>query len=134
MERVVGLGDPADPVAVRTDELLDRGVVELEVAGEPVVVLGAPGQASALDTREIADGVDVGTTGAFSAALDGRTLSLRPGDEPGEFVDDATGSTWDVQGRAVAGPETGRVLERLASTDTFWFSWQSFWPETELVP
>ena len=134
MARVVGLGDPGDPVAVRTDELLARAVVELEVAGEPVVVLGAPGQASALDTREIADGADVGTTGVFSARLDGRTLSLRPGEAPGEFVDDVTGSTWDVQGRAVAGPEAGRALGRLPSTDTFWFSWQSFWPETALEP
>jgi len=134
MARVVGLGDPADPVAVRTDELLVRAVVELEVAGEPVVVLGAPGQASALDTQEIADGADVGTTGVFSATLDGRTLSLRPGEAPGEFVDDLTGSTWDVQGRAVAGSEVGRALQRRPSTDTFWFSWQSFWPETLLEP
>ncbi|MGJ7440641.1 DUF3179 domain-containing (seleno)protein [Aquipuribacter sp. MA13-6] len=132
--RVVGLGDPEDPVAVRTEELLGRGVVELEVADEAVVVLAAPGQASALDTREIAEGADVGTTGAFSAALDGRVLSLRPGDAPGEFVDDVTGSTWDVQGVAVAGPESGRELQRLPSTDTFWFSWQSFWPGTALVP
>jgi hypothetical protein len=134
MTRVVGLGDPADPVAVRTDELLGRGVVELEVAGEPVVVLGAPGQVSALDTRQIADGADVGTTGAFSATVDDRTLSLRPDQRPGEFVDDVTGSTWDVQGRAVAGPEAGRTLQRLPSTDTFWFSWQSFWPDTLLEP
>jgi len=134
MTRVVGLGDPADPVAVRTDELLERGVVELKVAGEPVVVLAAPGQASALDTPDIAGGADVGTTGVFSAALDGRTLSLRPGQAPGEFVDDVTGSLWDVQGRAVAGPEAGRELQRLPSTDTFWFSWQSFWPDTLLEP
>jgi len=134
MARVVGLGDPADPVAVRTDELLARGAVELQVAGEPVLVLGAPGQASALDTEEIADGADVGTTGVFSARLDGSTMSLRPGDEPGEFIDDVTGSTWDVNGRGVAGPMTGRDLERLPSTDTFWFSWQSFWPGTALEP
>ncbi len=134
MARVVGLGDPEDPVAVPTDELLASGVVELQVAEEPILVLGAPGQASALDTREIADGADVGTTGVFSATLDGRTLSLRPGEEPGEFVDDVTGSTWDVQGRAVAGPEVGRNLQRLPSTDTFWFSWQSFWPDTVLEP
>ncbi|MFC5382062.1 DUF3179 domain-containing protein [Aquipuribacter nitratireducens] len=134
MARVVGLGDPSDPVAVVTDELLARGVVELQVSGEPVLVLGAPGQASALDTPEIADGADVGTTGAFAATLDGRTLTLRPGAAPGQFVDDVTGSTWDVQGRAVAGAEAGRQLQRLASTDTFWFSWQSFWPDTLLVP
>ena len=134
MARVVGLGDPDDPVAVRTTDLLAQGAVHVEVDGEPVVVMGAPGQASALDAGRVADGADVGTTGAFLASLDGAPLTFTTGATPGQLVDDVTRSTWDVQGRAVAGPAVGRSLERVASTDTFWFSWQSFWPDTELRP
>jgi len=134
MARVVGLGDPVDPVAVRTTELLELGAVHVGVDGEAVVVLGAPGQASALDAGRLADGADVGTTGAFLATLDGRPLTFTAGRTPGQVVDDVTGSTWDVQGRAVDGPATGRSLQRVASTDTFWFSWQSFWPGTTLQP
>ncbi|MGF1647067.1 MAG: DUF3179 domain-containing protein [Kineosporiaceae bacterium] len=130
MTRVVGFGDPDSPVAVRTDDLLSRGVVPVQVADRPVVAFAVPGQASALDASEVADGADVGTTGVFSALLDGDELSFSATEDG--FVDDLTGSTWDVQGRAVSGPAAGRTLERLPSTDTFWFSWQSFWPDTAL--
>jgi hypothetical protein len=128
MTRVVGFGDPDHPVAVRTDDVLSRGAVHVEVAERPVVVLAVPGQASALDASGVADGADVGTTGVFSAVLDGEELTFSPAGDG--FVDDVTGSTWDVQGRALSGPARGRSLERLPSTDTFWFSWQSFWPDT----
>jgi hypothetical protein len=130
MTRVVGFGDPDHPVAVPTADLLSRGAVHVRVGDRPVVVLSAPGQASALDASDVADGDDVGTTGVFSAELDGEELTFSPVADG--FVDDVTGSTWDVQGRALLGPARGRALERLPSTDTFWFSWQSFWPETAL--
>jgi hypothetical protein len=115
-------------VLVSRGDVLSRGAVHVEVAERPVVVLAVPGQASALDASGVADGADVGTTGVFSAVLDGEELTFSPAGDG--FVDDVTGSTWDVQGRALSGPPRGRSLERLPSTDTFRFSWQSFRPDT----
>jgi hypothetical protein len=51
----------------------------------------------------------------------------------GQIVDDATGSTWAVNGVAIDGPRAG---EQLTPVDTayvaFWFAWAAFQPETDL--
>jgi hypothetical protein len=132
MERVVGFGLGHEPVAVRHELLLDAGVIEVTLDGEAVVVFAQPGTASALDTGDIVGGRDVGSTGVFRATHDGEILGFeRTG---GGFVDDRTGSRWDIFGAAVEGPLAGERLERLAHLDTFWFAWSAFSPDTELVP
>ena len=131
-ERVLGLGDPEDPVAVPLTVLADRRVLELEVAGRDVVLWAAQGLRSALDSEDIAEGRELAATGAFLSEVDGRTLTFRA-DGPEAFVDDQTGSTWDILGRAVSGPLTGTELEPAGHLDTFWFAWAAFHPDTRLV-
>jgi hypothetical protein len=131
-ERVVGVGLGVEPTAIRLDPLLERGVVTLEVGGDPVVAWALPGTSSALDRRGVADGRDVGATGVFRSMLDGRNLTFsRSGDG---FVDDQTGSRWDVFGVAVGGPLAGSSLEQIEHVDTFWFAWAAFSPDTTVVP
>ena len=50
------------------------------------------------------------------------------------FVDDETGSTWDIFGEAVDGPLEGEQLEAIAHLDTFWFAWAAFETETRIIP
>jgi hypothetical protein len=50
-----------------------------------------------------------------------------------EFVDDATGTTWNILGEAVRGPRKGEHLEPVTHLDTFWFAWSSYRPDTTLV-
>jgi len=126
MARVVGFGDGDDAVAVLTEHLAEVGVVNLELDGRPVVVWHVPGTASALDRDRVADGDDVGATGVFFT--DGSAFS-RNGTE---FVDHATGTTWNVLGEAVRGPRTGEHLEPVTHLDTFWFAWSSYRSETAL--
>ncbi|GEM_PF-7105868 len=80
-ERIVALGEPADPVAVVTAEVLGGGVVTIDLSADgteqEVVVLAARGPASALDASQIADGDDVGTTGVFVPCAGGRSLTLQ---------------------------------------------------------
>ncbi len=130
-ERVVGVGGGSDPVAVLRDSVAEAGVVELEVDGEPVTLWHLPGQASALDLEEISDSYDVGSVATFSPVVDGRELSWRR--TGGGFVDDRTGSRWDITGRAVSGPLRGERLEQVRHLDTFWFAWAAFEPDTRLV-
>ncbi len=130
--RVLGLGDPDDPVAVPLAALSRSRVLALEVAGDQVVLWAGEGLRSALDTADIAEGRELATTGAFSPVVDGRTLTFRA-DGPQTFVDDQTGTTWDVLGRAVSGPLVGTQLEATGHLDTFWFAWSAFHPETRLV-
>jgi hypothetical protein len=132
MARVVTTGGETDPVAYPLEVLRSGRVVSDTVDGEPVVVLWAPGTASALDTPSISDGDDVGATGVFRAVADGRTLTLVP-DGDDRFRDEQTASTWTVLGEAVDGPLAGTQLERVAHDDTFWFVQYAFRPDTRVV-
>ncbi|HEV2071426.1 MAG TPA: DUF3179 domain-containing protein [Acidimicrobiales bacterium] len=132
MTRMVGINDGDDAVAVQLDALLDAGVLEASLAGRDLVVWALRGTASALDDSNISDGRDVGTTGVFEAELDGRQLRFERVDEG--FVDEQTGSLWNVLGEAVEGELTGRQLTRVSHVDTFWFAWAAFLPDTEIVP
>ncbi len=132
--RVVGLGADADPVAVPLPDLREDRVVEIDVDGAPLTVWWAPGQASALDASTVDEGADIGSTAAFQTVLeDGTALSFEPGAEPGTFIDDATGSTWNLLGEAVEGDLAGTMLQAVALDDTFWFVWFAFQPDTTIV-
>jgi hypothetical protein len=133
MTRLVGLADGDDATAITLDHLTEQRTVGVELADRAIVVLWAPGQASALDAASIDAGRDVGQTAAFVAELNGQRLSLRPSDTDGRFVDAATGSTFDLRGRALDGPLEGQQLDAIPHDDTFWFVWVAFRPDTELV-
>ena len=140
MARVVAVEVPAPPgaggAAFRAYPARltrERGVVADTLGGVPLVVLHAPGAATALGAKRIAEGREVGTTGVFRPEVerDGRVLALsfRPG-PGGAFTDDQTGSTWAVTGEATAGPLAGARLAPLRHHDTFAFAWFAFRPET----
>jgi hypothetical protein len=107
----------------------EQRVVHDTVAGRALVVFHAPGAVSALDARRIADSKEDGSTGVFDRRVDGRTLRFTYAGD-GRFEDPATGSTWTVTGRAVAGPLEGTQLDRIAHGDYFSFAWFAFRPET----
>ncbi len=49
------------------------------------------------------------------------------------FTDPETGSSWLIDGRAIAGNLKGRQLKPLAASYTaFWFAWAAFHPSTEI--
>lgn len=119
---VARLGDAE--VAFPYPDLRRDLVLEAEVSGEPVVAIWQPGVASALDTRAIAEGRDVGTANVFRPEIDGMVLSFLV--EGGEITDRQTGSTWNAAGRALTGPLAGAQLPPLPSVQHFWFSWAAF--------
>jgi hypothetical protein len=133
MARLVGLNRDDEAVGVLLDVLAEERVVEVEVAGEPIVVLWAPGQASALDTAAIDAGRDVGQTAALLPQVDGERVELAPTGTDGRFVDERSGSTFDLRGRAIDGPLEGSQLQAVPHDDTFWFVWVAFQPETEVI-
>ncbi|MEX2424597.1 MAG: DUF3179 domain-containing (seleno)protein, partial [Acidimicrobiia bacterium] len=97
----------------------------------PLVILWSEGQSSALDAPQIASGRDVGSVGVFSPVVDGRALTFLV--EDATFVDDETGTTWDITGRAVSGELADAQLERVPHLDTFWFAWSTYAPGTDLI-
>ena len=131
MTRILGIEIDDEALGVPFFLLQEEHVVTAKVAGTEIVALWAPGTASALDAGEIAGGDDVGATGVFIPVIDGQDLTFAPVE--GGFVDDQTGSTWNILGTAVDGELEGSALEALTHVDTFWFAWSAFQPDTAII-
>ena len=132
-ERVIGLrSTEGEAVAILHSHLREAQVVELTFNGLPLVVWNLPGATSAIDTRVVYEGQDVGTTGVFSALLGDIALTFEPAE--GGFRDRETGSSWSVTGKATAGTFEGTQLEPQEFLDTFWFAWSTFNKSTTIIP
>ena len=99
---------------------------------EPIVVFFDPKVASPLDASEVSLGRKVGTAAVFDRRDGGRELSFTAGRQTGTFRDRETGSTWDMGGRATAGPLRGDSLRQVTSDDQFWFALAAFFPHPEI--
>jgi hypothetical protein len=130
MARVLTLDLNGDVVAFPYETLETVQVANEIVGGEPIVVLWAPGTASALDSGALAFGRDVGTALAYSRELEGTTLSFRF--DGAGFLDEQTGSRWDLLGQASEGELAGAKLTQVVSVNHFWFSWVAFQPDTRV--
>ncbi len=130
LDRVLTLDRSGAGVAIPLETLSVVRVANLTAAGDRVVAIWAPGTASALDAADIVNARDVGSAVAYRATLDRRELTFRSGAAEATFSDDQTGSTWDVFGKAIAGPLAGSQLEQLFHTTEFWFAWAAFHPDT----
>jgi hypothetical protein len=106
-------------VAYPWSELSLEPVVNDVVAGSPVLVVF---------------GKDTATGVVFDRELDGQSLTFSLADAESLALTDAeSGSTWDgLAGRATDGPLTGKQLVRVKSTNSFWFGWKDWYPETRV--
>jgi hypothetical protein len=130
MERVVTVSLGAEDVAYPFSVLEKAGVVHDTVGGVPVVIFHLKGTASALDASDIATSRDIGAAAVFSPVVDGRKLAFRA--RGIQFVDDQSGSTWNILGHATSGRLAGRRLEAIVHGNHFWFSWASYKPQTRV--
>ncbi|MDA1127411.1 MAG: DUF3179 domain-containing (seleno)protein [Chloroflexi bacterium] len=128
MQRVAAFNIGQVSAAFPFPVLETEQVVNYMVNGTDVVVFFKPGTVSALDNALIIDSKDVGSTGVFDAELDGQQMSFRI--ENGRFMDDQTGSVWNILGEAVDGELLGKSLAPIAHGNHFWFAWGAFNPDT----
>ena len=129
-ERVVAVTIGDADVAFPFSVLENERVVNYTVNGQELVVLFKPGTRSALDRSSIKDSRDVGATGVFDAHLDVRKLTFHADGE--RFVDNETGSVWNILGQATQGPLTGSRLTPIVHANHFWFAWGAFKPDTKI--
>lgn len=66
----------------------------------------------------------------YIPTIDDRELTFRA--TSAGIVEEQTGSTWDVTGRAVGGELEGERLVPAVSIESFWFDWAAFHPETRI--
>jgi len=109
-------------IRVKNDRIRDR----------KIVVLWAPGTASAVDSASIASGRDIGATGVFDRTVGNRTLNFEPKGED-LFRDKQTGTTWNLLGYAISGPLAGQRLVPIQHGNHFWFAWAAFQPDTKVI-
>ncbi len=120
-DKIVGVHDGGDAVAVPQSVLEKKNVVAFSVAGKPVVIMY--NQQS-------------GTPVVFSAVLDGRTLSFRASKHgKQDLVEDIeTASLWlPLEGKAISGPLRGKRLEPVPYFYSFWYAWSAYRPESRIV-
>ena len=129
-ERVAAVSIGDEDAAFPFSILAEETVVHYTVGGQDLVVFFKPGTRSALDGLLIGDSDEVGATGVFDVALEGRTLTFRvDGDN---FVDNETGSVWTILGQATEGQLAGKELRPIVHANHFWFSWGAFKPDTKI--
>ncbi|MDG2113231.1 MAG: DUF3179 domain-containing protein [Actinomycetota bacterium] len=130
MTRVVAVRD-GESVAVLHELLASQRVVRFTADGRDLVAWWLSGTASALDQDQVAFGRDVGATGVFVPRVGDVELTFEPVDDG--FVDNETGSHWNVLGLADSGELAGERLEAVEHLDTFWFAISAYRTDTRLV-
>ncbi|HIP69819.1 MAG TPA: DUF3179 domain-containing protein, partial [Anaerolineae bacterium] len=115
-------------VAYPYDILSETGAVNDEVAGQPLVVFWKSGTNTPLYSQYIAEARDAGSAAVYSQDTAGQTLTFTAVEDG--FVDEETGSVWNIWGTAVSGPLTGTQLTSLNGNEFFWFAWAAFRPDT----
>lgn len=132
-ERVLGAIIGGQTVAYAFSALKEEPVINDRVSDQDIVIFWQSGAVSALDRGDIDSSKDVGMALMFDRQLpSGEVLTFR-NDESG-FVDNETGSHWNIWGEATAGPMVGSSLSQLHAFPHFWFAWAAFYPDTFLYP
>jgi hypothetical protein len=130
MERVVAITLGGQDKAYPYRVLAQQRVIYDTVGTRTIVVLYNAGTTSALDESRIAASRDVGATGVFLPQLDGRAVTLAA--QGDAFIDRETQSTWNILGKAIAGPLAGHELPPVVHGDHFAFAWLVFKPQTQI--
>ena len=127
-DRVVDVSIGDVTVAFPFKVLERERVVNYTVNDQDIAVFFKSGTVSALDRDSIEDSRDVGATGVFESDLNGQKLTFVANGDT--FVDNETGTTWNILGQAVDGPLSGEQLKPVVHTNIFWFAIAAFRPDT----
>lgn len=130
MARVLTVELNHETVAYPYKVLQSVHVVNDTAGGKDIVVLWAPGTASALDEGIVSAGRDVGAANVYERTVDGYSLTFTY--DGSRTLDEQTESEWNVLGQAVSGELAGVQLAPVVSVNHFWFSWAAFSPETRV--
>lgn len=130
MEKIVAVELDSHAKAYPHSITRKRRVIHDSLGKTEIVIFHADGAASALDEAKISDSKDTGATGVFISETDGRKLTFVH--DKNEFVDEQTGSRWNILGQAIDGKLKGKQLRQISSGDYFAFAWLVFKPQTEI--
>ena len=115
---VVGVTLDGDAAAYYYGPLAERGLINDEVGGVPIVVYAD------VETRSIK---------TYARAIGGNVLTFELAE--GKLRDLETGSVWNpLTGFSESGPKQGELLRQVPYTPAFDWSWKDFHPESRFLP
>lgn len=128
-ERVVAVElDSGEAVAFPYTILREERVVDYSKGDHEMVIFFNPNTLSSFVDGLTGDFEEVGTSGVFKPHVDDQRLTFKlDGDK---FLDNETGSEWNILGEAIQGPLTGKTLTPVLHGDHFWFAFGAFRPDT----
>ncbi|MFQ6130273.1 MAG: DUF3179 domain-containing protein [Candidatus Hadarchaeaceae archaeon] len=115
---VTGLTIDGSSKAYPHEELAKMVIVNDEVGGQSVVVIWNPNLEDA---------------NVFSRTIDGRALNFEYDNINKTMLDNETGSSWSLGGRATVGQMAGKQLDQIIAIRSYWFAWVAFYPGTEIL-
>jgi hypothetical protein len=79
-------------------------------------------------------GPDGKSARAFVSRVDDAEIEFfrKSGSDKWGLMDSSSGSEWNFQGCATAGPAQGKCLDRLPLLKDFWFDWRNYHPTTSV--
>jgi hypothetical protein len=127
-KEVFGVFAGGESRAYPLDALATAGMIKDTIKGDPRIILWQESTHTAAAYRPVATPPD--EKGQDKT----RTVSLlRADDKPtAPFIDNETGSHWDIAGRAVDGELKGWTLEWLDGIQVKWFAWAAEHPSTSI--
>lgn len=130
MERVLAVelddGQRVYPFSV----LGKNQVINDALNGQAIVIFGKPDVLSAVDAAAIRNSQQTLMAAAYSRETDTGILTFRH--EGKRFMDNETGSHWNIFGTAIRGKLKGQQLKPVDSGVHFAFAWLAFHPETDI--
>ncbi len=130
MERVINISVNEDHIIYPLSKIQKEGVINDDPFGKRVAIFFQEGTVSVLDTPDISEGRDVGAVSVFDPVVNGKRLTFRKTDRG--FIDDQTGTRWNISGKAVEGELEGTQLPWMFHGNHFAFAWLAFHPESEI--
>ncbi|MEB8330208.1 DUF3179 domain-containing protein [Flavobacteriaceae bacterium KMM 6897] len=130
MERVIDLEGENSYKIYPFSIIAKMGVINDNFDEKNIVIFHKKGTISVLDKNEISKSKSIGSATMFSSDLDGITLTFKKVDE--DFIDNETGSVWDITGRCIHGNLKGKELVPERYSNHFAFAWLAFHPESEI--
>lgn len=130
MERVIHIGGDSEYRIYPFSVIRKKGVINDAFHGNRVVIFYKKGVVSVLDKHEINQSKDVGAATVFIPIIDGQHLTFRKKND--QFIDEQTGSLWNIAGQCVSGPLQGEQLMIEPHGQHFAFAWLTFYPDSEI--
>ena len=125
LERVVTLKGREVSKVYPYSVVSEKEVINDVHEGRPLVIFFKGNTLSPLDERQISKSRKIGSATVYSREVEeGKVLTFEKTAEG--IKDKETGSTWNIQGKCVAGPMEGQNLPPLIHGDHFAFAWFAF--------